>query len=96
MKSRSSKDRKRSPPQQQSESRSSGKQQEVASGAGGQYGEGNYAATRQYNKGLKEHVEGHDIEKEARDAAPRTAAEESDMLAAEREGKRRSKGEESE
>jgi len=95
MKSRSSKDRKRSPPQQQSESRSSGKQQEVASGAGGQYGEGNYAATRQYNKGVKEHMQEHDVEREARDAEPRTASEESEMRDAEREGRSRSKGDDS-
>jgi hypothetical protein len=74
--------------------KSSGKQQQAASGSGGQYGEGNYAATRQYNSGVKKHMEEHDIEKEARDAKPRTASEESDMLAAEREGKRRAKGEE--
>ena len=42
------------------------------SGEGQQYGEGNYKATRQYNEGLKEHVQNHDIEKEARDAAPKT------------------------
>ncbi len=80
---------------QQQQSGSSGRQQEAASGAGGQYGEGNYAATRQYNEGMKDHVEHHDIEKEARDAAPRNASEESDMLAAEREGRKRARGEES-
>jgi hypothetical protein len=59
----------------------------------GPYGEGNYEATRQYNEGLKEHVENHDIEQEARDAAPRTAAEAKDMLEAERVAKSRSRGE---
>ncbi len=81
--------------QQSGAPRSSGRQQEAASGAGSQYGEGNYAATRQYNEGMKDHVEHHDIEKEARDAAPRNASEESDMLAAEREGRARARGEES-
>ena len=78
------------------EQKPSGQQQQAASGAGGQYGEGNYEATRQYNKGLKEHVDNHNIEKEARDAAPRTASEEKEMLDAERAGKSRAKGVESE
>ena len=77
------------------EQRASGQQQHAASGAGGQYGEGNYAATRQYNEGLKEHVENHDIEKEARDAAPKSAAEEREMLDAERKARSRSRGDES-
>lgn len=63
------------------------------SGEGQQYGEGNYAATRQYNEGLKEHIENHDIEKEARDAAPRSAAEEKEMEEAERIGRGKSRGE---
>ena len=71
---------------------STGKQQEAASGAGGPYGESNYAATRQYNEGLKKHVEEHDIERDARDAAPKSAAEEKEMQDAEREGRSRSKG----
>ncbi len=54
-------------------------QQQTQSGEGPQYGEGNYKATRQYNEGLKEHVQNHDIEKEARDAAPRSAREEQEM-----------------
>jgi hypothetical protein len=67
------------------------KQQEAASGAGQQYGEGNYAATRQYNEGLKDHVQNHDIEREARDAAPKSAAEASEMESAERIGRSRSR-----
>jgi hypothetical protein len=59
-------------------------QQHAASGEGQQYGEGNYKATRQYNEGLKDHVQHHDIEKEARDAAPRSADEEREMEDAER------------
>ena len=84
MKSKDSKD--------QAKPSSSGKQQEAASGAGGQYGEGNYAATRQYNEGVKKHMEEHDIEREARDAAPKSASEEKEMEDAEREGKSRAKG----
>jgi hypothetical protein len=57
-----------------------------------EHGEGNYKATRQYNEGVKDHVEHHDIEKEARDAAPRSAEEEREMEEAERIGKSRAKG----
>jgi len=81
-----SKDQKPQPGQQQSG------QQQQQSGEGQQYGEGNYKATRDYNRGLKEHVEHHDIEKEARDAAPRSKDEEREMEAAEREGASRAKG----
>jgi len=71
--------------QQQSGKRPAGQQQqEPASGEGQQYGEGSYSGTRQYNEALKDHVEHHDIEREARDAAPRTAAEEKEMEDAER------------
>jgi len=70
----------------------SGRQQQAASGAGGQYGEGNYEATRQYNEGLKRHLETSDTEQEARDAAPKTASEESDLLQAEREGRSKARG----
>jgi hypothetical protein len=71
--------------------KSSGRQQQQ-SGEGQQYGEGNYKATRQYNEGMKEHVRNHDIEKEARDAAPKSAAEEKEMEDAERIGKSRARG----
>ena len=68
-------------------------QQQMQGGEGKEYGEGNYKASRQYNEGMKEHVENHDIEKEARDAAPRTASEEKEMEEAERIGRSKSKGE---
>jgi hypothetical protein len=67
-------------------------QQHAASGEGQQYGEGNYKATRQYNEGLKDHVEHHDIEKEARDAAPRSTDEEREMEEAERTAASRARG----
>ena len=67
-------------------------QQQQQSGEGQQDGEGNYKATRDYNRGLKDHVEHHDIEKEARDAAPRSKDEEREMEEAEREGLSRAKG----
>lgn len=69
------------------------KQQQAGGGAGQQHGEGNYEATRQYNAGLKDHVEHHDIEKEARDAAPRSEAEKREMEEAERIGRSKSRGE---
>jgi hypothetical protein len=64
-------------------------QQQAGTGAGKQYGEGNYEATRRYNEGLKDHVEHHDVEKEARDAAPRSEAERQEMEEAERAGRSR-------
>ena len=71
-----------------------GQQQQQQSGEGQQYGEGNYKAARDYNRGLKDHVEHHDIEKDARDAAPRSDAEEKEMEDAERIGRSRAKGKE--
>ena len=68
-----------------------GEQQQQQNGAQGQYGEGNYKASRQYNEGLKDHVQHHDIEKEARDAAPKSDAEQREMDEAERIGKSKSK-----
>jgi len=73
---------------------SSGQQQQQG-GEGGQYGEGNYEATRRYNEGLKEHVQNHDIEKEARDAAPKSDREAKEMEDAERAGKSRARGSDS-
>jgi hypothetical protein len=69
--------------------------QQQQSGTGQQYGEGSYSGTRQYNQGMKEHVQHHDIEKEARDAAPRTAAEEKEMEEAERIGRSKARGDDS-
>ena len=71
-------------------SKSSGQQQQQG-GTGQQYGEGSYSGTRQYNEGLKEHVQNHDIEKEARDAAPRNDEEAREMEDAEREAASRAK-----
>ena len=68
-------------------------QQQMQTGEGQQYGEGNYKATRQYNEGVKDHVEHHDIEREARDAAPRSASEEKEMEEAERIGRSKARGE---
>ena len=67
-------------------------QQYGAGGEGKQYGEGSYSGTRQYNKGLKEHLQTHDIEREARDAAPRSPDDAREMSEAERIGRSRAKG----
>ena len=69
-----------------------GGQLQQQSGEGQQYGEGNYKATRDYNRGLKDHVEHHDIEKEARDAAPKSEQEAREMEEAERVARDRAKG----
>jgi hypothetical protein len=69
-----------------------GQQQEAASGTGQQYGEGNYQATRDYNEGVKDHLQNHDVEREARDAAPRSADEAKEMQDAEALGKSRAGG----
>ena len=60
--------------------------QPLQQGARGEFGEGNYKATRQYNEGLKRHLETHDIDKEARDAAPKSRQEADDMKRAEEVG----------
>ena len=88
------KDRKQQPERAAQPGRDSkGSDQQEQSGTGQQYGEGSYSGTRQYNDGVKEHMQHHDIEREARDAAPRTAAEEEDMEKAERIGRSKSRGE---
>jgi hypothetical protein len=67
-------------------------QQEAGGGAGNPYGAGNYQATRDYNRGLKEHMDKHDVEREARDAAPRSEEEARQMEEAERAGKDKARG----
>ena len=71
MKPDSDERREQQPPQQQSTDKPQ-QQQDAGGGAGQQYGEGNYKATRDYDRGLKEHLKSHDVEREARDAAPRS------------------------
>jgi hypothetical protein len=58
-----------------------------------EYGEGNYAGTRQYDKATKEYAESGRVEEAARAAAPKSEAEAREMQAAEDEGKRHAKGE---
>jgi hypothetical protein len=57
------------------------------------YGEGNYAASRQYNEATRDFVQSGRVEQAARDAAPHSDAEALQMQAAEAEGKRHAKGE---
>lgn len=59
----------------------------------GAHGEGNYAASRQYDDATKKFAESGRVESAARAAAPRSDADAREMAAAEDEGKRRSKGE---
>ena len=79
-------------PKGKSEAPTQQQQQQPQSGEGQQYGEGNYKAARDYNRGLKDHVEHHDIEKEARDAAPQSEQEANEMEDAERVGRERARG----
>jgi hypothetical protein len=57
------------------------------------HGEGNYAASRQYDDATKAFTESGRVEPAARAAAPRSDADAREMAAAETEGKRHSKGE---
>lgn len=83
------------PPQPQSADASSrpGQRQQQQQGAGDpQHGEGDYQATRDYDSGLAEHLRTHDVEREARDAAPRSEEEAREMREAEELGKRKAGG----
>jgi hypothetical protein len=57
-----------------------------------EYGEGNYAATRQYNRATKRFVESGRVERAARDAAPRSPEEAAAMKRAEQAALLRAKG----
>jgi len=57
-----------------------------------EYGEGNYEATRQYNRATKKFVESGRVERAARDAAPRSAEEATGMERAELAALLRAKG----
>lgn len=59
------------------------------------HGEGNYEATRKYSEGLRNFIRSGRVGRAARDAAPTSEADELQMAAAENEGKRRSKEEDS-
>jgi hypothetical protein len=57
------------------------------------HGEGNYAASRDYNERTKRFIESGQVEQAARDAAPDSESEALQMAAAEAEGKRHAKEE---
>lgn len=58
----------------------------------GVHGEGNYEATRDYDKRTKEYLESADVTEDARKAAPRSEEEAREMAQAEAAGKRHAKG----
>jgi len=55
-------------------------------------GEGDYISGRRYQKAAKRFAEEHDTESLARAAAPRTEAEQREMIAAEKKGKAKARG----
>jgi|KBSMisStandDraft_5_1062788.scaffolds.fasta_scaffold05848_3 hypothetical protein len=59
----------------------------------GVQGEGNYTAAREFDEAERKFVASGKVAAAARAAAPKTDAEQQEMLAAEEEGKRRAKGE---
>ncbi len=58
----------------------------------GVHGEGNYEATRDYNKRTKEYLQSADVIDDAKKAAPRSEEEAREMAQAEAAGKRHAKG----
>jgi hypothetical protein len=56
-------------------------------------GEGDYEATRRYRKRTEQYLGTHDVEKDARRAAPRSRKDAESLAAAEAAGKKRAKGE---
>lgn len=58
----------------------------------GVQGEGDYVSGRRYQKSATRFAREHDTEQLAREAAPATDAERTEMIEAERKGKARAKG----
>ena len=76
--------------------RQQGQQGDATTSSGGQqnvYGEGNYAASKQYNDATRNFVKSGRVDEAARNAAPQSDADALQMQAAEAEGKRHAKGE---
>lgn len=61
-----------------------------------EHGEGNYKATRDYNERTKDYLESADVERDAREAAPKSERDAREMKQAEEQGKShaKSKGQE--
>ena len=77
-------------------SRQQGQQSDATTSSGGQqnvYGEGNYAASKQYNDATRDFAKSGRVDEAARNAAPQSDADALQMQAAEAEGKRHAKGE---
>jgi hypothetical protein len=62
--------------------------------AGEVQGEGNYEASRRHQRAAHDFAAGHDTEKLAREAAPRSAEEKAELERAEREGRAHAAGDE--
>jgi hypothetical protein len=60
------------------------------------HGEGNYAASKQYNEATKKFVQSGKVDDAAKSAAPRSRDDAQQMERAEQAGKSRSKGEDPE
>lgn len=76
--------------------RQQGQQTNASTPSGGQrnvHGEGNYAASKQYNDATRDFAKSGRVDEAARNAAPQSDAEALQMQAAEAEGKRHAKGE---
>ena len=58
----------------------------------GVQGEGDYEAARRFDKAAAEFVKSHDVDKLARDAAPKSPADAESMREAEEQGRRHSHG----
>ena len=62
--------------------------------AGDVQGEGNYEASRRHQRAAHDFAAGHDTEKLAREAAPRSPEEKAELERAEREGRAHAAGDE--
>ena len=88
--------RNKSTQDRQKDGRQQSQQGDASRAPGGQqnvYGEGNYAASKQYNDATRDFAKSGRVDEAARNAAPQSDADALQMQAAEAEGKRHSKGE---
>ncbi len=65
------------------------------SGGGKIQGEGDYEASRRYREEVSEFLDKADVEKLARDSAPKSAKEARELALAQEQGESRSKGDDS-
>lgn len=66
---------------------------DAAPGGESVQGEGDYEAARRHREAATRFVRGHDVERAAREAAPRSPGEARELAAAERVGRGESRGE---